>query len=141
MTLPPSGPRVPWLPPAHPARGNRDVRAFADDEERVSFVLGANLFRRHLSRAQRNELVTKLRERGSSLRRIGEAVGVHHETVRAGLAGVGNQTAGPAKVVGGTSRPTWHAGPRPPLRSSSLRRGTRPEHGGRSRRWARGPLG
>jgi hypothetical protein len=26
----------------------RDVRAFADDEERVAFVLGANLFRRHL---------------------------------------------------------------------------------------------
>jgi hypothetical protein len=35
----------------------RDVRRFGDDEERVAFVLAANLFRRHLSRAQRNELV------------------------------------------------------------------------------------
>jgi hypothetical protein len=68
------------------------VRAYADDEERLAFVLGANLFRRHLMRAQRNNLVSMLRERGWSLRRIGENVGVHHETVRADLAVFGTPT-------------------------------------------------
>ena len=80
----------------------RDVRAFADDEERLTYVLAANLFRRHLSRAQRTELVAKLREQGWSLRRIGEVVGAHHETVRADLAGVENPT--PERVAGRDSK-------------------------------------
>jgi site-specific DNA-methyltransferase (adenine-specific) len=78
----------------------RDVRAFADDEERLAFVLGANLFRRHLDRAQRNQLVTKLRERGWSLRRIGEVVGVDVATVHRDLSGVAGATPEPRKVVG-----------------------------------------
>lgn len=46
----------------------RQVVRFADDEERSSFVLAANLFRRHLTKAQRRELVADLRAKGWSLR-------------------------------------------------------------------------
>jgi len=76
----------------------RDVRRFADDEQRVAFVLAANLFRRHLSRAQRNELVSTLRERGWSLRRIGTVVGVAVGTVHRHLSGVPDRT--PERVTG-----------------------------------------
>ncbi|HYA44631.1 MAG TPA: DNA methyltransferase [Acidimicrobiales bacterium] len=76
----------------------RDVRAFGDDDERLAFVLAANLFRRHLNRTQRNELVTKLRESGWSLRRIGETVGVAVGTVHKDLAGVQDRT--PERVRG-----------------------------------------
>ncbi len=55
----------------------REVRRFEDDEARTSFILAANLFRRHLTRAQRAEVVTRLRERGWSLRRVSGAIGVH----------------------------------------------------------------
>jgi len=48
----------------------REVRRFEDDEARVAFVLAANLFRRHLTRAQRAEVVARLRELGWSLRRV-----------------------------------------------------------------------
>jgi ParB-like chromosome segregation protein Spo0J len=68
------GVRVPDYP--------RDVRRFSTDEDRIGFVLAANLFRRHLDRKQRAEVVARLRERGWSLRRVSEALGVHHETVR-----------------------------------------------------------
>ncbi len=70
----------------------REVRRFADDDERLGFVVAANLFRRHLTRSQRAEVVARLRAEGWSLRRIGEAVGVHHDTVREDLSIVGNPT-------------------------------------------------
>jgi site-specific DNA-methyltransferase (adenine-specific) len=70
----------------------RDVRAFGSDEERLAYVLGANLFRRHLDRKQRAELVAKLRERGWSLRRIGEVVGAGKSTVADDLANVRGRT-------------------------------------------------
>lgn len=76
----------------------RDVRWFANDEERLAFALGANLFRRHLSRAQRAELVAKLRERGWSLRRIGDIVGAAVATVHGDLSGVQDRT--PERVLG-----------------------------------------
>jgi ParB-like chromosome segregation protein Spo0J len=63
----------------------RDVRAFADDEDRLAYVLGANLFRRHLDRKQRGELVAQLRERGWSLRRISEVVGAGKSTIERDL--------------------------------------------------------
>ena len=81
----------------------RQVVRLADDDERAEFVLAANLFRRHLTKTQRQELVASLREKGWSLRRIGEAVNVSHEAVRTDLAGVKNLTPGteePAQVVG-----------------------------------------
>jgi ParB-like chromosome segregation protein Spo0J len=59
----------------------KQVVRFANDDDRVAFVLAANLFRRHLTREQRAEVVTRLRAEGWSLRRIGEAVGVSHPTV------------------------------------------------------------
>jgi ParB-like chromosome segregation protein Spo0J len=91
----------------------RDVRGFANDEERLAFVTSANLFRRHLTREQRAEVAAKLREQGWSLRRIGEAVGVHHDTIREDLVSiVGNPTI-PERVErkGGGSYPAHR--PRP----------------------------
>jgi ParB-like chromosome segregation protein Spo0J len=70
----------------------REVRRFDDDEARTAFILAANLFRRHLTRAQRAEVVATLRERGWSLRRVSGAIGVHHETVRRDLEGVADAT-------------------------------------------------
>ena len=70
----------------------REVRAFADDDERLAFVIGANLFRRHLGRKERADLVAKLRERGWSLRQIGKAVGVPKSTVADDLAIVRDRT-------------------------------------------------
>ncbi len=70
----------------------RQVVAFRDDDERVGFVVGANLFRRHFTRAQRAGVVAKLREQGWSLRRIGEAVGVDHKTALADLAEIGEDS-------------------------------------------------
>ena len=65
----------------------REVRRFASDDERISFVVAANLFRRHLSCDQRVDLVARLRSEGWSLRRIGDAVGVEEITVRRDLEG------------------------------------------------------
>ena len=76
----------------------REVRAFSSDDERLQFVVATNMFRRHLSRAQRAEVVAKLRERGWSLRRISEAVGASVGTVHAQLSGVQDRT--PERVEG-----------------------------------------
>ena len=70
----------------------RDVRLFADDDERLAFAVGANLFRRHLSRTQRSELVARLRAEGWSLRRIAGVVGVDHKTVAADLSEIGENS-------------------------------------------------
>jgi ParB-like chromosome segregation protein Spo0J len=78
----------------------REVRRFEDDEARVAFVLAANLFRRHLTRTQRAEVVARLRELGWSLRRVSGAIGVHHETVRRDLEGVADATGDIETIVG-----------------------------------------
>ena len=70
----------------------REVRRFASDGERVGFVIASNLFRRHLDRAQRAEVVARLRTEGWSLRRIGEVVGVDAATALRDLSGVANAT-------------------------------------------------
>jgi len=70
----------------------KQVVRFANDDDRVAFVLAANLFRRHLTREQRAEIVTRLRAEGWSLRRIGETVGVDHKTVSADLAEIGEDS-------------------------------------------------
>jgi site-specific DNA-methyltransferase (adenine-specific) len=66
----------------------------------MAFVVGANLFRRHLNRGQRTGIESRLRERGWSLRRIGEVVGVDHTTVRDDLRGVGNPTPEASPILG-----------------------------------------
>ncbi len=88
--------------PDHP----RQVIRFGDDEERVGFVLAANLFRRHLSRAQRTQLVTNLRSQGWSLRRIGDALGIGPATVHRDL-GTDPDGAVPERIMGkdGRSQP------------------------------------
>jgi len=72
----------------------REVRRFSSDEERVGFVLAANLFRRHLTRAQRAEVVARLREQGWSLRRVAGSLGIGLATVHRDLAGVPDGTPG-----------------------------------------------
>jgi site-specific DNA-methyltransferase (adenine-specific) len=71
----------------------REVRRFASDDDRLAFVLAANLFRRHLTRSQRAEVVARLRTEGWSLRRIGEVVGVDDKTVRNDLAEIAEKSA------------------------------------------------
>lgn len=84
----------------------RQVVGFQTDEERVAFVLAVNLLRRHLTRAERRALVADLRAKGWSLRRIAEALGVHHETVRDDLSIVGNPTiSGRVRRKGGGTYP------------------------------------
>lgn len=82
----------------------RQVVRLDSDEARVEFVLAANLFRRHLTKAQRRQLVADLRDQGWSLRRIGEALGTGKSTVAGDLAGVQNRTPDkdrqPPTVVG-----------------------------------------
>ncbi|MHB1507975.1 MAG: DNA methyltransferase [Acidimicrobiales bacterium] len=84
----------------------RDVRRFASDSERIEAAVSLNLARRHLSRAQRAELARRLRSEGWSLRHIGQAAGVHHDTVRDDLGAVGFRH--PASVTGldGKAYPT-----------------------------------
>jgi site-specific DNA-methyltransferase (adenine-specific) len=100
-----AGIRVPEYP--------REVRRFASEQERLDFVLAANLFRRHLTRAQRQTLVARLRGEGWSMRRIGEVVGAGRSTVARDVAGVPNGTPEP-KVVTGADEKTYPARrPRP----------------------------
>jgi len=74
------------------------VRRGLTEEQKIEHALALNLHRRHLTREQRRELVVRLRQQGWSLRRIAERLGVHHDTVREDLLGVGNPT--PATVTG-----------------------------------------
>ena len=60
----------------------RIVRVGLTEEEKIEHALALNLVRRHLSREQRQELVAKLRQRGLSLRRIAELLGVALNTVQ-----------------------------------------------------------
>jgi ParB-like chromosome segregation protein Spo0J len=100
----------------------REVRRFETDEERVHFVLAVNLFRRHLTRAQRAEIATRLRERGWSLRRVSDTLGVHHETVRRDVEIVANATI-PERVErkGGGTYPAKRPKPLPSIVVRSAR--------------------
>jgi len=104
----------------------KQVVRFRDDDERLGFVVAANLFRRHLTREQRADLVARLRAEGWSLRRIGDAVGVDHKTVIADLAEIGEipQSQSPSVSIERAVVPTLHdARARP---SSSNRTVTQP---------------
>ena len=101
----------------------REVRRFEDDEARVAFVLAANLFRRHLTRAQRAEVVARLRELGWSLGRVSGAIGVHHETVRRDLEGVADATGDIETIIGRDQKtyPARHQKPAPSIIVKSAR--------------------
>jgi ParB-like chromosome segregation protein Spo0J len=109
------GVRVPDYP--------RDVRRFSTDEERIGFVLATNLFRRHLDRRQRAAVVAGLRERGWSLRRVSDALGVHHETVRRDLEGVADATgeASSSATIVGRDQKTYPARRPTPIPSIVVR--------------------
>ena len=101
----------------------KQVVRFANDDDRIAFVLAANLFRRHLTREQRAEVVARLRSEGWSLRRIGEAVGVEEITVRRDLEGA---TFVAPERIEGADRKTYPARrPRPTIFVSSPRDASR----------------
>ncbi len=98
----------------------KQVVHFANDDDRVAFVLAANLFRRHLNRQQRAEIVVQLRAVGWSLRRIGEVLGVDAATALRDLAGVADATPGgddQATVTGRDDKryPAHRSRPRPAI--------------------------
>lgn len=97
--------------PDYPA----DVRRFSSDEERAGFALAANLFRRHLGRDARAEVVAKLRAQGWSLRRIADALGIDAATVHRDLGGVADSTpeALPERVSGADGKAYPARVPRP----------------------------
>ena len=109
----------------------RQVVRLASDEDRVDLVLAANLFRRHLTRAQRQKLVADLRDKGWSVRRIADVLGASKSTVADDVAGVQNRTpsAGhPQSAVIGRDQKTYPAN-RPP---SLFVTGRRDEHRARA---------
>lgn len=90
------GVRVPDYP-SHVVR-------LATEDARVEAVLATNLIRRHLTKAQRRQLVADLRDQGWSVRRIAEVLGAAKSTVASDLPGVQNRTPdsdrAPSTVVG-----------------------------------------
>ena len=76
----------------------RQVVRFQSEEERVGFVLAVNVFRRNLTKAQRAELVARLRVKGWSLRRIGQALGVGKSTVAGDLLQIVQKRTIPERV-------------------------------------------
>jgi hypothetical protein len=100
----------------------KQVVRFANDDDRVAFVLAANLFRRHLTREQRAEVVARLRAEGWSVRRIAEVLNVGHSTIGDDLEIVRNRTIDlPERVErkGGGTYPARR--PRPTIFVSSPR--------------------
>ena len=76
----------------------RQVVRFQGEEERIGFVLAVNLFRRNLTKAQRAELVARLRAKGWSLRRIAGALGVGKSTVAGDLLQIVQKRTIPERV-------------------------------------------
>ncbi|MGD0284821.1 MAG: DNA methyltransferase [Acidimicrobiales bacterium] len=105
----------------------REVRRFESEQERVGFVLAANLFRRHLTREQRRTLVARLRTEGWSVRRIAEVVGAGRSTVNRDVAGVPDGTPGPEIVTGADEKsyPVRRPRPAPSILVRSARDETR----------------
>lgn len=96
------------------------------EQDVLEYVLEINLGRRHLTRQDRAQVAAELRERGWSLRRIADRVGVHHETIRRDLekAGVADATGedddGCPQQIEGRDGKTY-----PASRSSSCSTGNR----------------
>ena len=86
-----------------------DVVKVEDEDEARDIARTLNADRRHLSADQRREVVKALREQGHSLRSIGGALGVNHQTVANDLAELSSdrQLDEPERVIGkdGKSRP------------------------------------
>lgn len=110
----------------------REVRTFADDDERAAVVVALNLARRHLSQAQRRELVADLRRQGWSLRRIAGALSTSRSAVARDLGTVPSGTL-PERIVGtdGRSQPARRERPRASARPALFVRSRRDE--GRAR--------
>jgi len=96
-----AGVRVPQYP--------RVLRHLVDEEAKIAHALRLNLSRRHLGHRERAEVVAGLRQRGWSLRRIGDLLGVSHATVARDLAG---GTDEPPGLVEGSDGKRYPARPR-----------------------------
>jgi len=94
----------------------RQVVRLASDDARVDLVLATNLFRRHLTPAQRRKLVADLRDQGWSVRRIADVLGASKSTVAGDMAGVQKRTPSddrPLSTVVGKDHKSYPA-KRPP---------------------------
>ena len=98
------------------------MRVGLSEEEKIEHALALNLVRRHLSREQRQELVRKLRQRGLSLRRIAELLGVTYETARQDLSGVKNLTPENTPEATGADGKTYPARQRTEAERQALAR-------------------
>lgn len=76
----------------------RVVRAGLTRDDLLARALVLNLTRRHLTRQQRSDTISRLRDLGWSNRRIAEATGASEATVRRDVAGASNDA--PGKVTG-----------------------------------------
>lgn len=77
----------------------RIVHRGLTEEQKYELVLTLNLTGREVSRERRREIVANLREKGWSLRRIAEALGVDAKTVRNDLS-AGGEYSPPATIAG-----------------------------------------
>jgi len=66
-----------------------EFREYTGDDPQA-FVVSLNLHRRHLKREQRDEVIRQLRERGMTLQKIADAVGVSHMTVHRAVSDLTN---------------------------------------------------
>jgi site-specific DNA-methyltransferase (adenine-specific) len=92
----------------------RKVVRFANVDDRLSWAVSLNERRRQLSPEQRKKVARTLRQRGWSLRRIGEELGAGPSTIKRDLTGVPGGT--PARVTGKDGK--RYAAIRPPAVST-----------------------
>jgi ParB-like chromosome segregation protein Spo0J len=89
-----------------------DVRDHPQPFDPVAFVLSKNLYRRHLTREQRNQLMLDLRAMGKTCREIATATGVNKATVSRVVANATTESPATVKGKDGKEYPTKKAGRR-----------------------------
>lgn len=99
----------------------RVVRRFSSEEDRIHHVLALNLARRHLSPADRAQVIGDLRARRLSIRRIAGELGVGYGTVRRALQVfntehlAGEPHGSPERVTGADGKTYRTARPAPSI--------------------------
>jgi ParB-like chromosome segregation protein Spo0J len=88
----------------------RIVRQLASTDDKIAHALELNLNRRHLSMAERKAIAEDLRQRGWSVRRIADVVGVGRSSISRDLAGVPDGTP---DVIAGADGKRYRIAPRP----------------------------
>jgi hypothetical protein len=88
-----------------------DVRDHPQPFDPVAFVLSKNLYRRHLTREQRDEVIKKLRSMGKTCQAIADAVGVNKATVSRVVANATTESPATVKGKDGKQYPAKKAKP------------------------------